>query len=138
MSPRKREYTPEFILRFAANYSNQRSTIVLTLFEARPLAELREALDRFRSLRYMDAIRTLTDKIISRQVSPDYYHMALCYIARSYARLGDIQSAEIIAGELDKVPIPASYTSTANSLREDVKKDIDTCRSKLAHAGSAS
>mgnify|MGYP000859473117 CR=1 FL=1 len=116
------------ILALAGNYANARNTAMMEAFSARPLSVLRQGIDRFLSRRYSECVRIMVDKILSQQASNDFHHMALCYIARSYARSGDIESAETVLAETDRIQVPAGYLATARSLVEDVRKDIETMR----------
>ena len=116
------------ITKHELNYANQRNISFFKLFQARPLGELREAIDLFRTLHYHLAIVMLVDNILAKQVSQDYYHMALCYIARSFARMGDSKNAELVMLETQKVRLPAHYLHSASMLVEDMITDIENSR----------
>ena len=132
MRQNRPEIDTDHILSFAGNYANARNTILLDAFSMRPLSILRQGIDRFLSRRYSECVRIMADRILAQQVSSDFHHMALCYIARSYARSGDIESAETVLAETDRVLVPAGYLTTARSLVEDVRKDIETMRAVTA------
>ena len=134
-STRKRLYLDvNGIIELVRSHSAQRATLFTRLFQARPLKELRRAIDLFRAFQYPDSVQLLVEEMLQKQVSPDYHHMALCYIVRSYARMGMLHQAESIYAEIKRSDIPHSYVSMAGKLEEEVRVDLEECRSKFGSA----
>ncbi len=121
------------IVHLTEMYAQQRSTLFARLFQSRPLAELRKAIDLFRALQYQEAISALVENVLTKQVSPDYFHMALCYVVRSYSRIGMLSHAERLYRLLEELGKPPSYAITGEKLEEEVRHDIEECRKRFAN-----
>ena len=122
------------VIACAGNYANKRNTIVFRLMPVRPIAELREAIDLFRAFDYHSCAALLIEDVLCRDTTADYYHMALCYISRCFARSGDLASARRIASEIAKVQLPATYKHTATMLLDEVQRELSECERKLSEA----
>ncbi|MDZ7815156.1 MAG: hypothetical protein U5N86_03845 [Planctomycetota bacterium] len=115
------------VLRCAANYANRRNTFVFRLMPARPIAELRRAIDLFRTSDYSSAAGFLVENVLCRDTTAEYYHMALCYISRCFARTGDLAAARRVAGEIARIKLPPNYARTASELVDEVQTDLAAC-----------
>ncbi|RKY22060.1 MAG: hypothetical protein DRP90_01460 [Planctomycetota bacterium] len=120
------------MIALARERTARKNTLFHKLFQSRPLAELRRGIDLFQALQYRDAVETLAENVLARQVSPDYFHMALCYIVRAYARAGKLSHAERLFRELENIPIPSSYQLTAAKMMSEVRRDLTECRRRFS------
>lgn len=121
------------ILKISQNYIQQRNSLFTRLFQSRPLGELRKAIDLFRALQYQEAIQSLVENVLTKQVSADYFHMGLCYVSRCFARVGMLSHAESLFAQVKDLDLPQSYSATASKLEDEVRKDIDECRRRFVN-----
>ncbi|MFA4985125.1 MAG: hypothetical protein WC712_00945 [Candidatus Brocadiia bacterium] len=126
----RHETEVERIISLVAHQVNHRNTFLFRLLSERPIRELRLAIDLFKALQYKDAVAQFV-QLLSRNISPDYCHMVMCYIARAYAHMGLLHSAESVFDEARKIPLPQHYLATSVSIEDETRKDISLCRSRF-------